>query len=327
MKVLIRQTGRSLIGRLFSLLPLLLWVCQRAAAAASVVPEAEPNGMMGKLDEGLDDFFSKKVIRRSFRWENQAEPVAGSNVTSCRRLNSSCSSRLSSAKAPPPGVQEAAEKKRDSRKSGFFNLLKSRTSRSEKSHGGGGANVVPPHHPSSPVSAESTPMSPPPGGRSPTVELQQEPPRAPGAEATPTVAETAEEQQEEAEEQRAEEVEDKVEAEEEKKENPHAPRHVGVPVMGLDLLAEMKARQERMAARKVGGASQGSKGFNISAAGFLKLCFVFLLQSEILLDKSDTDRGEHTHTRHNQSIFGLRPPSCSGQFCALTCANGDQCDN
>lgn len=28
-------------------------------------------------------------------------------------------------------------------------------------------------------------------------------------------------------------------------------RHVGVPVMGLDLLAEMKARQEKMAVKKV----------------------------------------------------------------------------
>lgn len=87
------------------------------------------------------------------------------------------------------------------------------------------------------------------------MELQQEPPRAPVGEATPIVAEAVEEEQEEAEEQRVvEEVEEKVEEEEDKKENPHAPRHVGVPVMGLDLLAEMKARQERMAARKVGGA-------------------------------------------------------------------------
>lgn len=30
-------------------------------------------------------------------------------------------------------------------------------------------------------------------------------------------------------------------------------RHVGVPVMGLNLLAEMKARQEKMAVKKVRG--------------------------------------------------------------------------
>lgn len=75
MKVLIRQTGSSLIGRLSSLLSL----SQRAAAAASVVPESEQNGMMGKLDEGLDDFFSKKVIRLSFRWESKAGPVEGTS--------------------------------------------------------------------------------------------------------------------------------------------------------------------------------------------------------------------------------------------------------
>lgn len=58
----------------------------------------------------------------------------------------------------------------------------------------------------------------------------------------------------------AESTEDEAEEEEkdeenvEKKENPLISRHVGVPVMGLDLLAEMKARQERMAVKKVGGA-------------------------------------------------------------------------
>lgn len=38
----------------------------------------------------------------------------------------------------------------------------------------------------------------------------------------------------------------------EKKDHPHMPRHIGVPVMGMDLLAEMKARQEKMAVKKVG---------------------------------------------------------------------------
>lgn len=51
-----------------------------------------------------------------------------------------------------------------------------------------------------------------------------------------------------------EEEEEKEEENVEKKENPHISRHIGVPVMGMDLLAEMKARQERMAVKKVGGA-------------------------------------------------------------------------
>ena len=38
----------------------------------------------------------------------------------------------------------------------------------------------------------------------------------------------------------------------EKKENPQIARNIGVPVMGMGLMAEMKARQERMAVKKVG---------------------------------------------------------------------------
>uniref|UniRef100_A0A3B4ZFV6 Leucine-rich repeat-containing protein 16A-like n=1 Tax=Stegastes partitus TaxID=144197 RepID=A0A3B4ZFV6_9TELE len=127
--------------------------------------ETEQNSVMGKLDEGLDDFFSKKVIKLSFK--------------------------LPSVKGSSSSTQEATDKKRESRKSGFFNLIKSRASRSEKSHGTTSA----------------------------------------------TAAEPAEEEKEE-----------KL-----KKENPHIPRHIGVPVMGMDLLAEMKARQERRAGKKVCG--------------------------------------------------------------------------
>lgn len=62
-----------------------------------------------------------------------------------------------------------------------------------------------------------------------------------------TAAESTEDEEEEEEEEKEEENV-------EKKENPHISRHIGVPVMGMDLLAEMKARQERMAVKKVGGA-------------------------------------------------------------------------
>lgn len=41
----------------------------------------------------------------------------------------------------------------------------------------------------------------------------------------------------------------------EEEKNTHI-RHVGVPVMGLDLLAEMKARQEKMAVKKVRPSSE-----------------------------------------------------------------------
>uniref|UniRef100_A0A8C4IAQ0 Leucine-rich repeat-containing protein 16A n=1 Tax=Dicentrarchus labrax TaxID=13489 RepID=A0A8C4IAQ0_DICLA len=163
----------------------------REATRSAAPQEAEQSTIMGKLDEGLEDFFSKKVIKLSFKLPN----VRGSSSN----------------------MQEAADKKRESRKSGFFNLIKSRTSRSEKSHGA--ASITPPHP------ASST-MAPPSSSISSVTE--ETTPTSP----TPTNLEKKENV--------------------EKKENPHIPRHIGVPVMGMDLLAEMKARQERMA-KKVGG--------------------------------------------------------------------------
>lgn len=159
-------------------------------------------------------------------------------------------------------TQEAADKKRESRKSGFFNLIKSRTSRSEKSHGA--ASITPPHPASSNTAAPSSSVSPvteettatfptsPVKNPGTVAEPHQELHRAQSSdhtdsemEAPPTTTEPAEEEKEEK----------NVEKENvEKKENPHIPRHIGVPVMGMDLLAEMKARQERMAVKKVGGA-------------------------------------------------------------------------
>ncbi|XP_068188867.1 F-actin-uncapping protein LRRC16A isoform X2 [Antennarius striatus] len=198
---------------------------RRDAARSSSPHDAEQNGIMGKLDEGLEDFFSKKVIRLGFR------------LPSVR----------SSASSPP----DAGDKKRESRRSGFFSLIKSRTSRSEKSHGA--AAIAPPHLTSpngapppapppasvSPVMEEPTPAPPTSPMRS-SKEPQPEPPGAPPPdhayikmEAPPL---TEEEQQEEESEER--------------KDSPHVPRHMGVPVMGVDLMAEMKARQERMVAKK-----------------------------------------------------------------------------
>lgn len=40
---------------------------QRASSRRCVTHEAEQNSIMGKLDEGLEDFFSKKVIKLSFK--------------------------------------------------------------------------------------------------------------------------------------------------------------------------------------------------------------------------------------------------------------------
>ncbi|XP_055732333.1 F-actin-uncapping protein LRRC16A isoform X1 [Salvelinus fontinalis] len=70
--------------------------------------EVEQNRLLGKVDEGVDEFFHKKITQLSFK----RPTLRGS-----------------------PNIQEGSEKKRESRKSGFLNLIKSRTSKSEKSHG------------------------------------------------------------------------------------------------------------------------------------------------------------------------------------------------
>ncbi|XP_042371121.1 F-actin-uncapping protein LRRC16A-like, partial [Plectropomus leopardus] len=211
---------------------------QRRTIDSSAPQDGEQNSIMGKLDEGLDDFFSKKVIKLSFK--------------------------LPSVRGSPSSPQEGADKKRDSRKSGFFNLIKSRTSRSEKSHGA--ASITPPHAASSaitspspsitPVTEETTPTFPAPPPKSPVTvaEPHQEFHRAQSpdhtdseVEASLTAAEPAEEEEKE-EKENEESVENKEDLE--RRENPLIPRHIGVPVMGMDLLAEMKARQEKMAVRK-----------------------------------------------------------------------------
>ncbi|TDH03693.1 hypothetical protein EPR50_G00144660 [Perca flavescens] len=212
------------------------------ATGSSTLHEAEQNSIMGKLDEGLDDFFSKKVIKLSFK--------------------------LPTVRVPTSSPPEATDKKRESRKSGFFNLIKSRTSRTEKSHGA--PSITPPHHASTntashsqsftPVIEETSPTLPtPPAKNSGTVsEPHLELHRAQSSdhtdskmEAPPTAAEPPKKEEKKEEKKNAENNENLGKKENlEKKENPHIPRHIGVPMMGMDLLAEMKARQGRMAGKK-----------------------------------------------------------------------------
>ncbi|XP_060630906.2 F-actin-uncapping protein LRRC16A isoform X2 [Anolis sagrei] len=98
-------------------------------AVSSATPQdGEQNGLMGRVDEGVDEFFTKKVTKLD--------------------------SKRSSAKGSDGGdPSEPADekKKRDSRKSGFLNLIKSR-SKSERPQ-----TVVVSEEPSSPkVGAKST---------------------------------------------------------------------------------------------------------------------------------------------------------------------------
>ncbi|XP_064287806.1 F-actin-uncapping protein LRRC16A isoform X4 [Passer domesticus] len=81
----------------------------QAAVSAGVPPEGDQNGLMGRVDEGVDEFFTKKVTKMD------------SKRPSTKSSDSSEHSEAGDEK-----------KKRDSRKSGFLNLIKSRSSKSER---------------------------------------------------------------------------------------------------------------------------------------------------------------------------------------------------
>ncbi|XP_009071773.1 PREDICTED: leucine-rich repeat-containing protein 16A-like [Acanthisitta chloris] len=81
----------------------------QAAVSAGVPPEGDQNGLMGRVDEGVDEFFTKKVTKMDSK-----RP----------------STKSSDSSEPSEGGDE--KKKRDSRKSGFLNLIKSRGSKSER---------------------------------------------------------------------------------------------------------------------------------------------------------------------------------------------------
>uniref|UniRef100_A0AAY5KUZ0 CARMIL C-terminal domain-containing protein n=1 Tax=Esox lucius TaxID=8010 RepID=A0AAY5KUZ0_ESOLU len=150
---------------------------------SSIFPQVEQN-ILVKVDEGVDEFFYKKITKLSFK----RPTLRGFS-----------------------NIQEGSEKKRESRKSGFLNLIKSRTSRSEKKEPLSPKSPLPDHHETPPAHSEKPPTP------EPTVEHHSE---------------------------------------SEHKSSPHGVRHFGVPVMGAvmgrDLLAEIRAKQERMAAHKVG---------------------------------------------------------------------------
>ncbi|XP_028736411.1 F-actin-uncapping protein LRRC16A isoform X8 [Peromyscus leucopus] len=81
---------------------------QAAICNISIIPhEGEQNGLMGRVDEGVDEFFTKKVTKMD-----------------SKRSSTRCSDAHELAEGDE-------KKKRDSRRSGFLNLIKSR-SRSER---------------------------------------------------------------------------------------------------------------------------------------------------------------------------------------------------
>ncbi|XP_054671182.1 F-actin-uncapping protein LRRC16A isoform X3 [Grus americana] len=101
----------------------------QAAVSAGVPPEGDQNGLMGRVDEGVDEFFTKKVTK----------------------MDSKRPSTKSSDSSEPSEAGDE-KKKRDSRKSGFLNLIKSRGSKSERPQ-----TVMVAEEPSSPKVAAKSP--------------------------------------------------------------------------------------------------------------------------------------------------------------------------
>ncbi|KAJ7395064.1 F-actin-uncapping protein LRRC16A [Pitangus sulphuratus] len=101
----------------------------QAAVSAGVPPEGDQNGLMGRVDEGVDEFFTKKVTK----------------------MDSKRPSTKSSDSSEPTEAGDE-KKKRDSRKSGFLNLIKSRGSKSERPQ-----TVTVAEEPSSPKVATKSP--------------------------------------------------------------------------------------------------------------------------------------------------------------------------
>ncbi|XP_054020451.1 F-actin-uncapping protein LRRC16A isoform X4 [Dryobates pubescens] len=101
----------------------------QAAVSAGVPPEGDQNGLMGRVDEGVDEFFTKKVTKM----DSKRPSTKGSDSSE-------------------PSEAGDEKKKRDSRKSGFLNLIKSRGSKSERPQ-----TVTVAEEPSSPKVAAKSP--------------------------------------------------------------------------------------------------------------------------------------------------------------------------
>uniref|UniRef100_A0A8C5MQY3 Capping protein regulator and myosin 1 linker 1 n=1 Tax=Leptobrachium leishanense TaxID=445787 RepID=A0A8C5MQY3_9ANUR len=191
-----------------------------AQSDAEASLDGEQNGFMSRVDEGVEEFFSKKVTKmeskkHSFKSVDMQE-----------------------------GGEGDEKKRRDSRKSGFLNLIKSR-SKSERPQT---------------VSVSEEPSSPKASIKSPAPEAVKKERVAEnnGAVSTSTSAGSSTERLEEVKtpdslEENLQTDDSSSKAEKgDSKSSPQSGRRLGVQVMGSGLLAEMKAKQERRAAKKFG---------------------------------------------------------------------------
>ncbi|XP_069814012.1 F-actin-uncapping protein LRRC16A [Dendropsophus ebraccatus] len=195
---------------------------------AEAAPDGDQNGLTSRVDEGVDEFFSKKVTRL----DSKKHSLKGGDFQD---------------------INEGEEKKkRESRKSGFLNLIKSR-SKSEKSE-----------RPQTVIVTEEPP-SPKPSVKSPVPDMSKKDKVTDGngAVSSSASAGSSERSEEVKTPDSLEEnlqLDDGVKAERgDSKSSPQSGRRYGVQVMGSGLLAEMKAKQERRAANKKLGSDVGSK--------------------------------------------------------------------
>ncbi|XP_029115782.1 F-actin-uncapping protein LRRC16A-like isoform X2 [Scleropages formosus] len=187
--------------------------------------EGEQNGLMGRVDEGVDEFFSKKVTKLETK-----RPTLKSSES------------------------QDGEKKRETRKGGFLNLIKSRSSKSDKNHSTSTATGAPvtatsataapttvaPVTPTPATTGTGEPPSPKNHVKSPA----PEPPKSKESKVVPADCSSSSDRSEELK------TPDSMDehSEGDGKGSPQGGRRYGVQVMGSGLLAEMKAKQEKRAA-------------------------------------------------------------------------------
>ncbi|KAL4616960.1 F-actin-uncapping protein LRRC16A isoform X2 [Arapaima gigas] len=187
--------------------------------------EGEQNGLMGRVDEGVDEFFSKKVTKLE-------------------------------TKRPTLKTSESqdGEKKREPRKGGFLNLIKSRSSKSDKNQAAfiaTAASVTTTPTTAAPTTAAPVTSAPktvgteqPPSPKNHVKSPAPEPPKSKEAKALPADCSSSSDRSDELK------TPDSMDehSEGDNKGSPQGGRRYGVQVMGSGLLAEIKAKQEKRAA-------------------------------------------------------------------------------
>ncbi|RXM94294.1 Leucine-rich repeat-containing protein 16A [Acipenser ruthenus] len=213
-----------------------VWSSSDEQVSAALSQEGEQNDLMGRVDEGVDAFFSNKVTKM----DTKKRPVKSDSQE---------------------GGETEEKKKRDSRKSGFLNLIKSRSSKSERPQ-----TVAVSEEPTSPKSSVKgpavEPTSPKSSVKGPAVEPISpkssvkgpavEPSKVKEVKPVFTDQNSSSDRSEELKtpDSMDEHSEDslKGDSKPEGKCSPQGGRRYGVQVMGSGLLAEMKAKQEKRAA-------------------------------------------------------------------------------